>query len=38
MHSSFLASQDPELYEFLQGEQRRQAYELELIASENYVS
>ncbi len=33
-----IASRDPEAYEYLIWEQERQKYELELIASENYVS
>lgn len=33
-----IASQDPEAYLYLLGEVDRQKYELELIASENYVS
>ncbi len=33
-----IQKQDPELYSFLQGEEERQENELELIASENYVS
>ncbi len=35
---SIIKTQDPEAYSFLSGEQDRQKYELELIASENYVS
>ncbi len=38
MSSSFLKNQDPIAYEYLLWEQARQKYELELIASENYVS
>lgn len=34
----FIQKQDPELYDILLGEDNRQQYELELIASENYVS
>jgi glycine hydroxymethyltransferase len=33
-----LQTQDPEVYETIMRERMRQAYELELIASENYVS
>lgn len=33
-----LKAQDPEIYEAIMRERMRQAYELELIASENYVS
>ena len=33
-----IANRDPEAYEYLVWEQERQKYELELIASENYVS
>lgn len=33
-----LQKQDPELYSYIQDETLRQEYELELIASENYVS
>lgn len=36
--STLLAQIDPEAYSYLVGEQERQKYELELIASENYVS
>ena len=36
--TKFIEAQDAELYGFLLGENDRQAYELELIASENYVS
>jgi glycine hydroxymethyltransferase len=36
--TSHILSQDPEAYNSLIGEQNRQCYELELIASENYVS
>ncbi len=35
---SILALKDPELFWYIQNEQTRQDYELELIASENYVS
>lgn len=35
---SILALKDPELFQYIQNEQTRQDYELELIASENYVS
>jgi glycine hydroxymethyltransferase len=35
---SIIKNQDPIAYEYLVGEQERQKYELELIASENYVS
>lgn len=35
---SYIQNQDPELYEALLGEEKRQQNELELIASENYVS
>ncbi len=35
---SHIHTQDPEAYEYLLWEQNRQKYELELIASENYVS
>src|SRR5437773_1750241 len=35
---SFLASQDPKLYEAIVAEERRQKTTLELIASENFVS
>ena len=35
---SYIQKQDPELYEALLGEEKRQQNELELIASENYVS
>ena len=35
---TFIKTQDPEAYECLLGEEERQKYELELIASENYVS
>ncbi len=35
---SYIQKQDPEAYSYLIGEQERQKYELELIASENYVS
>jgi glycine hydroxymethyltransferase len=38
MKSSIIHTQDPTAYEYLLGEQDRQKYELELIASENYVS
>ena len=34
----FIQSQDPEAYGYLIGEEERQKFELELIASENYVS
>lgn len=33
-----ISDRDPEAYSYLLGEQTRQKYELELIASENYVS
>jgi glycine hydroxymethyltransferase len=36
--ATHILSQDPEAYNSLVGEQNRQCYELELIASENYVS
>lgn len=36
--NSFIQKQDPELYEYVLGEKSRQENELELIASENYVS
>lgn len=35
---SFIQSQDQVAYDILRGEENRQKYELELIASENYVS
>jgi glycine hydroxymethyltransferase len=35
---SIIKNQDPTAYKYLLGEQERQKYELELIASENYVS
>jgi glycine hydroxymethyltransferase len=35
---SYIQKQDPESYKILLSEEDRQAYELELIASENYVS
>jgi glycine hydroxymethyltransferase len=35
---SFIQTQDPIAYEILKNEEERQKYELELIASENYVS
>ncbi len=35
---TYIQKQDPEAYSYLIGEQERQKYELELIASENYVS
>lgn len=35
---SFIQSQDQVAYDILMGEENRQKYELELIASENYVS
>lgn len=35
---STIKNQDPTAYKYLVGEQERQKYELELIASENYVS
>ncbi len=35
---SYIEIQDPEAYSYLLGEEERQKYELELIASENYVS
>ncbi len=38
MHYSFVSQQDPEVFEALEGEERRQAEGLELIPSENYVS
>lgn len=38
MNTTFLQTQDPIAYKYLAGEQERQKYELELIASENYVS
>ncbi|OIO10612.1 MAG: serine hydroxymethyltransferase [Elusimicrobia bacterium CG1_02_63_36] len=38
MHLKHLKSQDPELYEAIVAETRRQDENLELIASENYVS
>ena len=38
MIMSYIQNQDPELYEALLGEEKRQQNELELIASENYVS
>ena len=38
MTSSIIKNQDPIAYEYLIWEQLRQKYELELIASENYVS
>ncbi len=34
----YILSRDPEAHNYLIGEQNRQQYELELIASENYVS
>lgn len=37
MHS-YIKNQDPKLYEYILGEESRQENELELIASENYVS
>lgn len=36
--ASHILSRDPEAHSYLIGEQNRQCYELELIASENYVS
>ena len=33
-----LSKQDPELYQWIQKEEQRQKNEMELIASENYVS
>ena len=38
LDSSIVASQDPELYAAIEGEERRQRDNLELIASENYAS
>jgi glycine hydroxymethyltransferase len=38
MTYSYIQNQDPDGYESLIGEQERQKFELELIASENYVS
>jgi glycine hydroxymethyltransferase len=38
MTYSYIHNQDPDAYESLIGEQERQKFELELIASENYVS
>jgi glycine hydroxymethyltransferase len=38
LESSIVASQDPELYAAIEGEERRQRDNLELIASENYAS
>jgi glycine hydroxymethyltransferase len=35
---SYIQSQDPIAFEILKSEEERQKYELELIASENYVS
>jgi glycine hydroxymethyltransferase len=35
---SYIQKQDPKAYSYLLGEQDRQRFELELIASENYVS
>ncbi len=35
---SYIQQQDPVLFDFIQWETERQKYELELIASENYVS
>lgn len=35
---SYIQNQDPVAYDILIGEENRQKYELELIASENYVS
>lgn len=35
---SYIESQDPEIYDAIQGEEKRQAEGLELIPSENYVS
>ncbi len=35
---SYIQKQDPTAYDILIGEENRQKYELELIASENYVS
>ena len=35
---SFIKDFDTELYSYMQDESRRQEFELELIASENYVS
>jgi glycine hydroxymethyltransferase len=34
----FLKIQDPEIYNYIQQEAERQDFEIELIASENYVS
>jgi glycine hydroxymethyltransferase len=36
--ATYIEDQDPEAYDYLLGEQNRQEFELELIASENYVS
>jgi glycine hydroxymethyltransferase len=36
--ATYIEDQDPEAYGYLLGEQNRQEFELELIASENYVS
>jgi glycine hydroxymethyltransferase len=36
--ANHILSRDPEAHSYLIGEQNRQCYELELIASENYVS
>lgn len=33
-----LQTQDPQIYQAIKAEEKRQAYEIELIASENYVS
>ena len=38
LESSAVAAQDPELYAAIEGEERRQRDNLELIASENYAS
>ena len=38
LESSAVAAQDPELYAAIEGEERRQRENLELIASENYAS
>ena len=35
---SHIKNQDPELYDLIESEERRQAEGLELIPSENYVS
>lgn len=36
--ATHILKRDPEAHSYLVGEQNRQCYELELIASENYVS